>query len=358
MAASKQWVQGNAWFLPTTEFLGTFSQAGLLFAGGYLLHRRQLTVGTLVAFLQYGTRFLKPIQEISERYGILQSSLVSAQKVFDLLDTPAANLITVQALSQPAPASLQFDRVWFAYKKDQWVLRNLTFRAEPGEMLAIVGHTGAGKTTLTNLLLRFYEPQQGAIYLGSTSIHDMDLAGLRRQFGVVLQESYLREGTILDNIRFGSDEMPDAIAQAAAREVGLTDAIRHLHGGLLAYVQERGENLSSGQKQLVAFARALAHNPSFLILDEATSNVDLETEAKIQRALSRLLVGRTSLVIAHRLSTIIKAGRIIVMHRGEVAEVGKHRELLAKRGLYWKLCQLQFGLQNEEITPTFHVESQ
>jgi ATP-binding cassette, subfamily B, multidrug efflux pump len=240
---------------------------------------------------------------------------------------------------------IEFDHVWFAYKANQWVLRDVSFRVEPGEMLAVVGHTGAGKTTLSNLLLRFYEPQRGTIRIGGIDTREIRLSALRRQFGVVLQDSYVREGTILDNIRFGSDEMSDAQILRAAKQLGLEDLVSHLPAGLETWIQERGDNLSSGQKQLIAFSRALAHDPLYLVLDEATSNVDLETEARIRKALSLLLGGRTSIVIAHRLSTVLTADRILVMHKGEIAENGTHQELLAIRGLYWRLFQIQFGHQ-------------
>jgi ATP-binding cassette, subfamily B, multidrug efflux pump len=350
MTASKEWVYANAWFLPSIELLGTISQAGLLIMGAYLLNSRQLTVGTLVAFLQYGSRFLRPIQEISERYGVLQTSIVSAEKVFALLDTPAPYLQTGDAVMSAASAAIEFDHVWFAYKPDVWVLQDVSFRVEPGEMLAIVGHTGAGKTTLSNLLLRFYEPQRGTIRIGGVNIRELRPADLRRQFGVVLQDPYLREGTILDNISFGSEELTENDLHRAARTIGLDELVRHLPDGLETRVQERGENLSSGQKQLIAFARALAHEPQYLILDEATSNIDLETEARIREALVPLLRGKTSVVIAHRLSTILTADRILVMHKGRIAETGNHQALMAQRGLYWRLYQIQFGLQSETDT--------
>jgi ATP-binding cassette subfamily B protein len=223
-------------------------------------------------------------------------------------------------------------------------------------MLAIVGHTGAGKTTMSNLLLRFYSPQRGSIRIGGVDISDMHPSGLRRQFGVVLQDTYVREGTILDNIRFGSEALTDEDALRAARRIGLDTMAEALPDGLQTWVQERGDNLSTGQKQMIAFARALAHDPRYLLLDEATSNIDLETEARIRRAMSRLLENRTSIVIAHRLSTILTADRILVMHKGRVAEEGNHEELLAKRGLYWRLFLIQFGHQfdpEEQMSASF-----
>jgi len=346
MDASKQWVVANAWFLPSIELLGTLAQSGLLVMGAYLLAGRHLTVGTLVAFLQYGTRFLRPIQEISERYGILQTSIVSAEKVFDLLDTEIPPVEDGHLAVPSDAATIEFDHVWFAYKGDNWVLRDLSFRVEPGQMLAIVGHTGAGKTTLSNLLLRFYQPQRGTIRIGGVDIRELRLADLRRQFGVVLQDPYLREGTVLDNVRFGDELLSDSAVQAAIRTIGLDSVMQHLPDGLHTWVQERGENLSSGQKQLIAFSRALAHQPRYLLLDEATSNIDLETEARLREALDPLLNGRTSIVIAHRLSTILAADTILVMHRGQIAEQGNHDELMALQGLYWRLYQIQLGHQS------------
>lgn len=345
MEASQQWVTANAWFMPSVELLGTISQAGLLIVGAYLLRGGHLTIGTLVAFLQYGSRFLRPIQEISERYGVLQTSIVSAEKVFALLDAEAPEEKQGTARAETKSAAITFENVWFAYKPERWVLNDVSFEIRQGEMLAIVGHTGAGKTTLSNLLLRFYRPQRGAIRLGGMDIQEMHSSDLRRQFGVVLQDTYVREGTILDNIRFGSETLSDQDALRAAREIGLDTMVQHMPDGLNTWVHERGDNLSTGQKQMIAFARALAHDPTYLLLDEATANIDLETEARIRAAMGRLLQGRTSIVIAHRLSTVLTADRILVMHKGRLAEMGNHEELLAMRGLYWRLFQIQFGYQ-------------
>jgi ATP-binding cassette subfamily B multidrug efflux pump len=356
MSATKEWVTANAWFLPSIELLGTVSQAGLLMMGAYLLAGKHLTVGTLVAFLQYGSRFLLPIQEIGERYGVLQTSVVSAEKIFSLLDTELPDIRSGDTPAHPGAATIEFDHVWFAYKPERWVLRDVSFRAEPGEMLAIVGHTGAGKTTLSNLLLRFYEPQRGSIRIGGIDIRDLRLSELRRQFGVVLQDPSLREGTILDNVRFGADELSESQLMRAVNKVGLMDMVRYLPAGLETQVQERGENLSGGQKQIIAFTRALANDPHYVLLDEATSNIDLETEAGIRRALVPLLRGRTSIVIAHRLSTILAADCILVMHKGQIAESGNHGELMEKRGLYWRLYQIQFGHQTSNISEEDVVE--
>jgi len=345
MVAGKEWVTANSWFLPSIGLLGTIAQAGLLVTSAYLLRGGMLTVGTVVAFLMWGPRYLRPILEISERYGIMQTSIVSAEKVFVLLDTETLEESQPAASIEPREMSFEFEHVWFAYKPERWVLNDVSFKVQDGEMLAIVGHTGAGKTTLSNLLLRFYEPQRGTIRLGGVDIREMQSADLRRRFGVVLQDTYVREGTILDNIRFGSESLTEESARRAAQAIALDEMVAHLPEGLETWVQERGDNLSTGQKQMIAFARALAHNPRLLILDEATSNIDVETEVRIRRALSRLLENRTTIVIAHRLSTVLAADRILVMHKGVVAEAGRHEELLAQRGLYWRLFQIQFAQQ-------------
>jgi ATP-binding cassette subfamily B protein len=342
---SKQWVTANAWFLPVIELLGTFSQAALLLMGGYLLHQGQLTVGIIVAFLQYATRFLRPIQEIGERYGVLQSSIVSAERVFALLDTPGEQLGSAES-HQWEHDRIEFDHVWFAYKPGQWILRDLCFQVESGETLAVVGHTGAGKTTIVNLLLRFYEPQRGVIRIGGVDIRKISTSELRRQFGLVLQDSYVREGSILENVRFGAQEVDVPQVLRSAEQAGLLAMVNHLPDGLETQIQERGENLSTGQKQIISFARALAHDPKYLILDEATSNIDPETEHNIQRSLYKFLQNRTSIVIAHRLSTVLNADRILVMHKGTLAESGNHDELIAHRGIYWRLYRLQFGEQS------------
>jgi ATP-binding cassette subfamily B protein len=342
--ASKGWVTANSWFMPAVDLMGTIAQAGLLLVGSWLLHDGRLSVGILVAFLQYGAKFLRPIQDVSERYSVLQAGIVSAERVFRLLDTkpPARRPVTPAGLV-PAGADIEFDHVWFAYQGENWVLRDVSFRIAEGESVAVMGHTGAGKTTLISLLLRFYEPQKGAIRLGGIDIRTLSVESLRSQFGIVLQDTYVHEGSILANIEFGLENAPTDAAREAARRVGLVGLKGTLPGGLDTRVTERGDNLSAGQKQLVGFARALGRNARLLILDEATSDIDMETESRIQRALAGLLRGRTSITIAHRLSTVLSVDRIVVMHRGAVRDLGTHRELIAKRGLYWRLYQLQFG---------------
>jgi len=347
MVAGKEWVTANSWFMPSIGLLGTVSQAGLLVTSAYLLRGGSLTIGTAVAFLMWGPRYLRPILDISERYGVLQTSIVSAEKVFAVLDTDAPEEVTSNEQPEPASTEIEFERVWFAYKPNRWVLNDVSFSVREGEMLAVVGHTGAGKTTLSNLLLRFYKPQRGVIRVGGVDIQQMHSSELRRRFGVVLQDTYVREGTILDNILFDSEQLIEEDGRRAAKTIGLDRMLAGLPEGLETWVQERGDNLSSGQKQMIAFARALAHDPEILVLDEATSNIDVETEQRIRAALNRLLENRTTVVIAHRLSTVLAADRILVMHKGRVAETGTHDELMARRGLYWRLFQIQFGQQEQ-----------
>jgi len=328
------------------------------------------TLGVLFAFTQYAQRFFRPIQDLSDKYNILQSAMASAERIFKLLDTPV-DIETPAVTRKPeGRGRIEFDSVWFSYEargtsadtlsKDEgragtnpspgaqahaepdWVLRDVSFSIEPGETVAIVGHTGAGKTTLISLLLRFYDVQKGAIRFDGVDLREMDLNDLRRRFGVVLQDPFLFSGTVAGNIRLGSDWIEDKDVERAAEEVNLADFIRTLPAGFSEEVRERGSTLSTGQKQLISFARALAHNPQILILDEATSSVDTETEFRVRDALSRMVEGRTSLIIAHRLSTVQRADKIIVMHKGRVREMGTHQQLLAQRGIYHKLYQLQY----------------
>ncbi len=340
-------INAYGWFYPVVEFLGMLALAMLLAYAGFRIREGALTLGVLVAFLQYGLRFFRPIQDLSEKYNILQSSMAASERIFTLLDTP----VHIQAPSQPqpfplGPATIEFDHVWFAYREEDWVLRDVSFRVEPGETVAVVGHTGAGKTTLTNLLLRFYDVQRGQIRIGGIDVREFDLEDLRRNFGVVLQDPHLFTGTIASNIRLGTEMISDAQLRASAGRVNLLDFIETLPDGFDSPVRERGNGFSTGQKQLISFARALAHDPRFLVLDEATSSVDTETEFRVREALERLVEGRTSIVIAHRLSTIQRADRIIVMHKGELREIGTHQQLLAVRGIYWKLFQLQYKDQD------------
>ncbi|MCS7041910.1 MAG: ABC transporter ATP-binding protein/permease [Bryobacteraceae bacterium] len=341
-------IRAYGWFYPSIEFISVLTIAALLVAGGWQVRGGALSLGVLVAFFQYAMRVFRPIQDLSERYNILQSALAAAERIFQLLDTPAQ----IQPPARPRPfpdsiAPIEFDQVWFAYKDGEWVLRDVSFRIEPGEVIAVVGHTGAGKTTLTNLLMRFYDVQRGAIRIGGIDIREFDPRELRRHFGVVLQDPTLFTGTIADNIRLGSLHVTEDAIEMAADQVNLLEFIEQLPSGFDHPVRERGAGLSTGQKQLISFARALAHNPRYLILDEATSSVDTETELRVREALEKMVEGRTSIIIAHRLSTIQRADRIFVMHKGQLREVGTHQELLARRGIYWKLYQLQY--KDQEI---------
>ncbi|HTC36806.1 MAG TPA: ABC transporter ATP-binding protein [Bryobacteraceae bacterium] len=343
MEAYKDSITAYGWFYPVVEFLGMLALALLLAYGGFRVRGGAMQIGVVVAFFQYGLRFFRPIQDLSEKYNIMQSAMAAGERVFKLLDTTALILSPNQPTAFPrTAAAIEFDHVWFAYKDEDWVLSDVNFRIEPGETIAVVGHTGAGKTTIASLLLRFYEVQRGAIRIGGVDIREFDLETLRRNFGIVLQDPHLFTGTIAENIRLGTPGISDDQMSEAAARVNLLDFVQSLPDGFAQSVRERGAGYSTGQKQLVNFARALAHNPRFLILDEATSSVDTETELRIREALQRLVVGRTSIVIAHRLSTIQRADRIIVMHKGKLREIGTHQELLAVRGIYWKLYQLQY----------------
>jgi len=350
MDAFKDAITAYGWFYPWVEFLGMLALALLLAYGGFRIRNGALTLGVLVAFFQYGLRFFRPIQDLSDKYNILQSAMAASERIFKLLDTEPK--IQSPVASKPVPlaaCAIEFDRVWFAYKDEDWVLSDVSFRIEPGETVAVVGHTGAGKTTLTSLLLRFYEIQRGSIRIGGVDIRDFDLEELRSKFGVVLQDPHLFTGTIESNIRLGTPGISDQQLEQAAAQVNLLDFVRTLPDQFARAVRERGTGFSTGQKQLISFARALAHRPRFLILDEATSSVDTETEFRIRDALEKLVEGRTSIIIAHRLSTIQRADRIIVMHKGKLREMGTHQELLAERGVYWTLYQLQY--KDQELAP-------
>jgi len=349
MEAFKDSIIAYGWFYPVVEFLSMLALASILAYGGYQILGGTLSLGVLVAFFQYGLRFFRPIQDLSEKYNIMQSAMAASDRVFKLLDEPVRIQSAVTPKPFPeGPAAVEFDHVWFAYKDEDWVLRDVSFRIEPGETIAVVGHTGAGKTTLTNLLLRFYDIQKGAIRIGGTDIREYALDDLRRHFSIVLQDPYLFTGTIASNIRLGTSRITGQQIATAAGRVNLRTFVDGLPNQFEQEVKERGAGYSTGQKQLISFARALAHDPSFLILDEATSSVDRETEQKIREALEHLIEGRTSLVIAHRLSTIQRADRILVLHKGHLRESGTHQQLLAQRGLYYKLYQLQY--KDQELT--------
>jgi ATP-binding cassette subfamily B protein len=343
MRAYKAAVFAYGWFYPVVEFISMIAMASVLTYGGIRIQAGGLTLGVVAAFLQYGLRFFRPIQDLSEKYNILQAAMASSERIFRLLDERPSVVAPASPAATPDEiATIEFDHVWFAYNGEDWVLRDVSFTIAPGETIAVVGHTGAGKTTIISLLLRFYDIQRGSIRIGGRDLREFDPVELRRQFGVVLQDPYLFTGTLEENIRLGTESIRQEEVVEAAGQVNLLDFIRELPEGFRHEIRERGSGLSTGQKQLISFARALAHNPRYLILDEATSSVDTETEFRVRDALARMVRGRTSIVIAHRLSTIQRSDRILVMHKGKLRESGAHQELLALRGIYWKLYQLQY----------------
>jgi ATP-binding cassette subfamily B protein len=353
MEAYKDAIDAFAYFYPAVEFLSMSGVALLYWTGGLrVIAASTFTIGMLISFIQWAVRFFRPIQDLSDKFNILQQAMAASERIFTLLDEP----VTITSAPQPtrltAPrGEIEFRNVWFAYNggttpnEEEWVLRDVSFRIEPGQTLAIVGHTGAGKTTIIQLLLRFYEIQRGQILIDGVDIRKIDLQDLRRLFGIVLQDPFLFTGTLEANVKLGTQSIDRPQTERALREVGLGPFLESLAKGIDTPVTERGGTLSVGQRQLVSFARALAHNPKFLILDEATSSVDTKTELMIREALDRLLTGRTAVVIAHRLSTIQHAHRILVFHKGRLREQGAHQELLALRGIYYRLYQLQYKEQ-------------
>jgi ATP-binding cassette subfamily B multidrug efflux pump len=331
-------------FFPLVDFIGAVGIALIIWYGGYRVMQHALTLGALVAFIQYSGFLFQPIRDISDKYNVLQAAVVASHRIFRTFDLPIAITTPAAPLKTGrAKGFIEFQDVWFAYKGEDWVLKNVSFTVEPGQSIALVGHTGSGKTTITNLLMRFYDIQRGRILLDGVDIRDWDLKSLRQNFAVVLQDVFLFSGTIEGNIRLGREEIPEERVKWAAHEVHADRFIDRLRGGFKAEVKERGAGLSVGQKQLISFARALAFDPALLILDEATSSIDTETEQLIQQAIDRVMRNRTSIVVAHRLSTIQRSDRIIVLHHGEIREAGSHQELLAQRGLYWKLYKLQYA---------------
>lgn len=332
-------------FFPTIELIGALATGLIIWYGGRQVMWGGLTLGGLVAFLLYVQRFFRPISDMSEKYNILQSAMASSERVFKLLDdTVEVPPPAKPRLVEPVRGDIRFDNVSFAYQSGEEVLRDVSFHVAPGQKVAIVGATGAGKTTIISLLSRFYDVQKGAIVVDGVDVREWDLKSLRRSIGVVLQDVFLFTGTVRENLRLGEDFSNDRLAEAA-REVHADPFIRRLTGGYEAEVKERGATFSTGEKQLLAFARALAFDPKILVLDEATSSVDTETELLIQDALHRLMQGRTSIVIAHRLSTIQDVDRIVVLHKGQIRETGTHQELLAQRGIYHRLYELQYRTQ-------------
>ena len=331
-------------FYPAVEITGAVAASLIIWFGGGRVIQDNLTLGSLVAFLQYAQRFFRPISDMSEKVNTLQSAMTASERIFTVLDTPVAIASPARPVRRPegAQGRVTFDGVWFAYQDEEYVLRDVSFEVAPGERVGIVGATGAGKTTLINVLMRFYDVNRGAVQIDEVDVREMDLAGLRRLFSLVLQDVHLFSGTVAGNVRLGNDAITDEDVRRAIASVHADSFVSRLSSGLASQVVERGATFSTGQKQLLSFARALAFDPLILVLDEATSNVDTQTELLIRDALHRLMAGRTTIAIAHRLSTIQDMDKILVLHKGQVREVGTHQELLARRGIYYKLYQLQY----------------
>ena len=337
-------------FYPLVDFIGAVGIAVVIFSfgyeylGGFAAAGDVLTVGILASFIQYSLQLFQPIRDLSDKFNVLQAAIVASHRIFILLDLE----VDIESPAEPkrlgkAEGHIEFRNVWFAYKENDWVLKDISFTVAPGESIALVGHTGSGKTTITNLLMRFYDVQQGHIFVDGVDVRDWHLYDLRSNFAVVLQDVFLFSGSIEDNIRLGNTEVDRPRVEWAASEVQADKFVTKLEDGYDSLVRERGAGLSVGQKQLISFARALAFDPKILILDEATSSIDTETEQLIQQAVDRVMENRTSLVVAHRLSTIQRCDRIMVLHHGELRESGTHNELLGMRGLYWRLYQLQYS---------------
>jgi len=387
MEAFKDAILAYALYYPAVEIISSIAIALTIWLGGlgvlhgiggahlnstFLARHSLVDLGVLVAFIQYAQRFFRPIQDLSDMYNILQAAMAASERIFKLIDTSAEILSPPHPQTTDNSGSIEFRDVWFTYdrldeatlaqiaaskepvcktadgKDIEWILRGVSFQIHPDETAAIVGHTGAGKTTITGLMMRFYDVQRGSVLIDGVDVREHDLLTLRRHFGVVLQDPFLFSGTIAENIRLGTHWITDRQMQQAADDVNVGEFIRSLPLAFDDPVSERGSTFSTGQKQLINFARALAHNPRILILDEATSSVDTDTEIRVRSALEKMVVGRTSVLIAHRLSTVQRADRILVMHKGQLREVGTHQELLLQRGLYWKLYQLQY--QDQEST--------
>ncbi|HSL71864.1 MAG TPA: ABC transporter ATP-binding protein, partial [Longimicrobiales bacterium] len=345
-----------ALFFPVIEVFTAVAFALIIWAGGLSILAGTLSVGVVAAFLQFARRFFRPIQDLSEKYNMLQGAMASSERIFTLLDTPVQlGSAATATLPEPGRGEIEFRDVWFAYqtvggKREataddpwDWVLKGVSFHAAPGERIALVGATGSGKTTLSSLLMRFYDPQRGQIRFDGVAIDTVDPAALRARIGLVLQDVFLFSRNVEYNIRLGASDLDDARLRAAAERVGASRFITQLPGGYGTPLGERGSSLSVGERQLLSFARALAFDPLVLVLDEATSSVDSALEERIELAIATLLEGRTSLVIAHRLSTVQNANRILVLHHGELREQGSHEQLLKRGGLYARLYELQFA---------------
>ncbi|HEX3891579.1 MAG TPA: ABC transporter ATP-binding protein [Terracidiphilus sp.] len=369
MIAFKDTIFAYALYYPAVEILSAIAIALVIWRGGFGVLSGTVTIGMLASFNMYSQRFWRPIQDLSDKYNILQAAMAACERIFKLLDTAPEIVNPVHPRAGDGSNRIEFRHVWFTYQKlsaerraaidrsalsanpnaalaaiadVEWILKDVSFTVEPGQTVAIVGHTGAGKTTLTSLMMRFYDVTAGQILVDGVDLREHDLTALRTHFAVVLQDPFLFTGTIAENIRLGNDAITEQELRAASRDVNVLDFIESLPGEFDEPVRERGSSLSTGQKQLINFARALAYNPRILILDEATSSVDTDTELRIRGALDRMVEGRTSVLIAHRLSTVQRADAILVMHKGQLREMGSHQELLALRGLYWKLYQLQY----------------
>jgi ATP-binding cassette subfamily B protein len=375
MIAFKDTIFAYALFYPAVDLLSAVAIALVIWRGGFGVLSGAVTIGVLNMFVQYSLRFWRPIQDMSDKYNILQSAMAASERIFKLLDTAPEIVSPANPLAGDGTNRIDFRHVWFTYQKlteaqqtavDQavagnfpatelaaisdveWILKDVSFTVEPGQTVAIVGHTGAGKTTLISLMMRFYDVTAGQILVDGVELRQHDLTALRQHFAVVLQDPFLFTGTLAENIRFGNEAIADAALRQAARDVNVLDFIESLPQKFNEPVQERGNSLSTGQKQLINFARALAYNPRILILDEATSSVDTDTELRIRSALERMVEGRTSVLIAHRLSTVQRADTILVMHKAQLREMGSHQQLLAQRGFYWKLYQLQYKDQETD----------
>jgi ATP-binding cassette subfamily B multidrug efflux pump len=379
MIAFKDTIFAYALYYPAVDLLSVIAVALVIWRGGFGVLSGTVSIGVLAMFNMYSQRFWRPIQDLSDKYNILQAAMAACERIFKLIDTRSEIVSPVHPRQGDGTNRIEFRRVWFTYQKltpgqqaavekaansqataaelsklsgIEWILKDVSFTIEPGNTIAIVGHTGAGKTTLTSLMMRFYDVTAGEILLDGVDLRQQDLNALRRHFAVVLQDPFLFTGTIAENIRLGNEQITQSGLVQAARDVNVLDFIESLPSKFDEPVQERGNSLSTGQKQLINFARALAYNPRILILDEATSSVDTDTELRIRGALERLVEGRTSVLIAHRLSTVQRADTILVMHKGQLREMGSHQQLLAQRGLYWKLYQLQYKDQEIGLSAT------
>ena len=374
MIAFKDTIFAYALYYPAVELLSALAIALVIWRGGFGVLTGGVTIGVLTMFIQYSQRFWRPIQDLSDKYNILQAAMAACERIFKLLDTAPEIVSPAHPIQGDGSNRIEFRHVWFTYQQltdaqksaiaeastptpnysaicgiegIEWILKDVSFTIEPGQTVAIVGHTGAGKTTLTSLMMRFYDVTAGEIRLDGVDLRQQNLKQLRRHFAVVLQDPFLFTGTLAENIRLGNEDITEIELRQAARDVNVLDFIDNLPEKFDEPVRERGNSLSTGQKQLINFARALAYNPRILILDEATSSVDTDTELRIRGALERMVEGRTSVLIAHRLSTVQRAETILVMHKGQLREMGSHQELLAQRGLYWKLYQLQYKDQED-----------